>query len=40
MRDRPIRCLPLAWPMTGSTAERRRSTRLLASVTPRLWPKI
>ena len=26
----------LAWPMTGSTAERRRSSRLIVSVTRRL----
>ena len=32
---RPIRCSPLAWPMTGSTAERRRSSRLICSVTRR-----
>src|SRR5664279_4976728 len=37
---RPMRCSALAWPMTGSTAERRRSSRLMVSVTRRLWPEI
>jgi hypothetical protein len=35
-----MRCSALACPMTGSTAERRRSSRLIVSVTRRFWPEI
>ncbi|MGY4430674.1 hypothetical protein ACVWWO_003151 [Bradyrhizobium sp. F1.13.1] len=32
--------LSLRWPMTGSTAERRRSSRLICGVTRRLCPEM
>jgi hypothetical protein len=32
---RPMRCSTLAWPMTGSTAERRRNSPLMAPVAAR-----
>src|ERR1700677_435085 len=34
-----MRCSALRWPMTGSTAERRRNSRLICGVTPRFWPE-
>src|SRR5215207_8019677 len=35
---RPMRCSALRWPITGSTAARRRKARLMAAVSPRFWP--
>src|ERR1700704_5478291 len=34
-----MRCSALRWPMTGSTADLRRSSRLIFGVTPRFWPE-
>ena len=35
-----MRCSFLMWPITGSTAERRRIWRLMAGVTRRFWPLV
>src|SRR3982074_2734326 len=34
-----MRCSALRWPMTGSTADLRRNSRLILGVTPRFWPE-